>query len=316
MNRIFMVKYPKVCIIILNWNGKELLKDCLSSLFRLTNYPNYNTVVVDNGSTDGSIEFVKKNFQQVNILALDKNYGVTKGINEGIRHALKKYNPQYILLLSNDTEIIQKDWLTRMVEVAESDDKIGIVGCKLLYPNGRIQHAGVNLSKLIHRGYNELSDKYNEIEEINAVTGACFLIKKIVLYIIGGLDEVYLFVGEDVDYCIRAKKFGFKIFYVGNVKLIHKEGTTIKKSNNDYYYFFVIKGIMIVYFRYFSLLRKMLIIIKSFIQAFISKKNHFAKVSISNIIINKSVHKRLFYFFKALFISLTSCHKFLNSRFY
>jgi GT2 family glycosyltransferase len=64
---------PKVCIIILNWNGKELLKDCLSSIFKLTDYPNYKVIVVDNGSTDGSVEFVKKNFPQVNVLPLDKN---------------------------------------------------------------------------------------------------------------------------------------------------------------------------------------------------------------------------------------------------
>jgi GT2 family glycosyltransferase len=117
----------EVCIIILNWNGKELLKDCLSSLFKLTGYPNYKVIVVDNGSTDGSFECVKKNFTQVDVLPLDKNYGFAKGNNKGIKYALKKYKPRYILLLNNDTKIIQRDWLTKLVETVESDKKMGLL---------------------------------------------------------------------------------------------------------------------------------------------------------------------------------------------
>ena len=137
---IWMSLNPEVCIIILNWNGKELLKDCLSSLLKLTGYPNYKVIVVDNGSTDGSLEYVKKNFPQVDVLPLDKNYGFAKGNNKGIKYALKKYKPRYILLLNNDTKIIQRDWLTKLVETAESDKKIGIVVPKLIYTDGRIQH--------------------------------------------------------------------------------------------------------------------------------------------------------------------------------
>lgn len=78
------MKNPKVCIIILNLNGKDLLEACLSSLFGLTNYSNYKVIAVDNGSTDGSVEFVRKNFPQVDILALEKNYGFPEGNNRGI----------------------------------------------------------------------------------------------------------------------------------------------------------------------------------------------------------------------------------------
>jgi GT2 family glycosyltransferase len=228
---------PEVCIIILNWNGKELLKDCLSSLFKVTDYPNYKVIVVDNGSTDGSVEYVKKNFPQVDVLPLDKNYGFAEGNNKGIKYALKKYKPKYILLLNNDTKIIQKDWLKKLVETAESDKKIGIVGPKLIYPDGRIQHIWtiVNPYRLqffitnYKRGEKD-SKKFSILKEVDALSAACVLIKKEVIEKIGLLDESFTpFWLEDTDFFIRAKNSGFKLIYNGKVKVVHFEGVSTKK---------------------------------------------------------------------------------------
>jgi len=231
------MNYPKVCIIILNWNGKELLKDCLSSIFKLTDYPNYKVIVVDNGSTDGSVEFVKKNFPKADVLALDKNYGFSKGNNIGIKYALKKYKPKYILLLNNDTKIIQKDWLTKLVGTAESDEKIGIVGPKLIYPDGRIQHVWtiVNPYRLqffitnYKRGEKD-SKRFSILKEVDALCGACVLIKKEVIEKIGLIDENFNpFWLEDTDFFIRARDNGFKLIYNGKVKVVHFEGVSTKK---------------------------------------------------------------------------------------
>ena len=227
----------KVCIIILNWNGKELLKDCLSSLFKLTDYPNYKVIVVDNGSTDGSVEFIKRNFKKADVLALDKNYGFSKGNNIGIKYALKKYNPKYILLLNNDTKIIQRDWLAKLVETAESDEKIGIVGPKLIYPDGRIQHVWtiVNPYRLSFfithpkRGKVD-NDKLSIIKVVDALSAACMLVKRSVIEKIGLLDENFTpFWLEDIDFSLRAKNQKFKLVYNGKVRVIHLEGISTKK---------------------------------------------------------------------------------------
>jgi hypothetical protein len=259
--------YPKVCIIILNWNGKELLKDCLSSLFKLTKYGNYKVIVVDNGSTDNSTEFIKQNFPNVDVLALDKNYGFPTGNNRGIRYALERYNPNYLILLNNDTKIIQKDWLTKMVEVAESDKKIGVVGCKLLYPNDEIQHAGVIFKNYAfrNRGQGE-KDKgeYDIIEDTFFASGSCFLIKKTLIQEIGFLDEIYSpFLGEEMDYFFRARKAGFKVMYCGKSKIIHKGGISLHKIDNSKRSFIQTRNALILSFRYCSFSMKLLELLKS-----------------------------------------------------
>lgn len=227
------MKYPSVCIIILNWNGKEILKKCLDSLLKLTDYPNYKVIVVDNGSSDNSVEFVKNNYKNVDILALDKNYGFSGGNNKGIKYAKEKYNPDYFLLLNNDTEIIQRDWLKKLVKSAKKFNA-DIVGCKLLYPNRTIQHAGINVTFLSeHIGRYESENKYSEIRFVGAVTFACVLIKKKVFEKIGLLDEIFFSGHEDIDFCFRARKNGFKILYNGKVKLIHYESVSYKKIFNE-----------------------------------------------------------------------------------
>jgi GT2 family glycosyltransferase len=230
------MKVPRVCIIILNWNGKELLKTCLTSLFKLTDYPNYKVIVVDNGSTDGSIEYVKKNFPKADVLALDKNYGFSKGNNEGIKYAIKKYNPEYIILLNNDIKICQKDWLLRIVKVAEDNEKIGIVGCRLVSPGKKNVEYFHGFLK--PTGMKPCKDEI--MQEVDWVLGALFLIKRRVVDKIGLLDEGFspIFY-EEIDYCARARAAGYKIIYNPLVTAIHLDGGTLRKVEARGYLYFV-----------------------------------------------------------------------------
>jgi GT2 family glycosyltransferase len=208
----------------------------LTSLRKKTEYARYKVVVVDNGSSDNSASLVKENFPWVDVVALDKNYGFSVGNNKGIAYALEKFNPEYVLLLNNDTEVAQEDWLRKMTAVAESEKAIGIVGCKLIYPDGRTQYIGTKLavtglSWLKPRDHPDLPETYM----VDAVLGACFLTKRSVIDKIGGLDTGFSpFSDEESDFCMRAKKAGYKICMVSTVKVVHLGGTSIGKINSEY----------------------------------------------------------------------------------
>ncbi|MCF7907242.1 glycosyltransferase family 2 protein [Patescibacteria group bacterium] len=120
----------KVFIVIPHWNHREVLKDCLFSLQKIK-YPNYKIVVSDNGSEDGSPDFIQKNFPEFFLLENKKNLGFAGGCNQGIKWSLKQ-GADYILLLNNDT-IVAPDFLDKLVEAAEADKNVGIVGSKIYY---------------------------------------------------------------------------------------------------------------------------------------------------------------------------------------
>ncbi len=226
---------PSVVVIVLSWNSKSLLQICLSSLRQKTSYSNYDVVVVDNGSVDDSVRWLEM-FPWVDVVALDKNYGFSVGNNKGIAYALNKFNPQYVLLLNNDTEILESDWLTRMVAVAESREQIGILGCELVYADGRIQYIGTKLSEkgltwLKPQNYPKLPAVY----PVDCVLGACFLIKRSIIDKIGGLDVGFSPFGhEESDFCIRARRAGYQICMLSTVKVIHQNRASMKLVNKQY----------------------------------------------------------------------------------
>lgn len=224
----------KVSVIIINWNGKEYLRNCLDSTFKQS-YGDFKVVLVDNGSIDGSVEFVRENYPGVEIIALDENYGFAKGNNIGIKHVLWKDSPDYVLLLNNDIRIVQEDCLEKLVEVAENDDEIGILGCKLVYPDGTVQHLG---SKSTLSGIYVLTDPEevsSEPYEVYDVMGAAFLIKKSVIDKIGLLDEGFSpFLCEETDYCIRARKAGYLTKVVPTREVIHYLNKSIDKQSSVY----------------------------------------------------------------------------------
>ena len=215
--------------IIVNWNGREILEKCLNSLFVNTAASDCNVVVVDNGSVDGSVKMLQERFPQVKLIRNTQNAGFSRANNQGIRFALER-GTKYILLLNNDVEITSRRWLEEFSGVMESDSKIGIVGCKLLYPDGKIQHAGgvINLRVPYDRGEGTKDiDQYDKVEFVDYVTGAALMIKSEVIRKIGLLDEgftpVYF---EDTDWCVRAKLYGYKVAYAPAPTLIHHCGSS------------------------------------------------------------------------------------------
>ncbi|MFB6199958.1 MAG: glycosyltransferase family 2 protein [Candidatus Nanohaloarchaea archaeon] len=229
------MKEDSVCIIILNWNGKEYTKDCIQSIKDNTSYENFDVVVVDNGSNDGSSKMIKEKFPEVKLIEKSRNLGFSIANNIGMYD-----NPGYsfYLLLNNDTKV-KEDWLSEMIETVKEHESAGIVGAKLLYPDNTIQHAGGKLKggKSVHIGEGENPDKFDSDTKREYVTGAAFLIDSEVKKEIGYLDEVFTPASyEETDYCKRAKEAGYEIFFSSDSEIIHYEGKTRENTKNEQKY--------------------------------------------------------------------------------
>ena len=215
----------KVAIVISAYNQEGLLRECLISL-RKTDYKDYKIFLVDDSGSKKIGQKIKKDFKEIDITTTKGWSGFSKVYNIGAKKALENYKPDYVLLLNDDTKIINKDWLNEMVKVGEDDEKIGILGVKLIYPDNSIQNIGGYIRKW--EITKEMDENKKDVFEVDHVMGAFMLIKKQVIDKIGLLDEIYNpYLLEDTDYCLRAKEKGFKIVSVPSIKIIHKKGKTI-----------------------------------------------------------------------------------------
>lgn len=221
---------PLVSIIILNWNKRELLRRCLSSIKRNVEYPNFEVIVVDNNSSDGSVEMVKRFFPDVRLVENPTNYGFCRGNNEGIR--VSKGIP---FILNNDT-VIQRGSLRRMVQVLTSDEEVGIVGGTLVTPDGKVQTPGYFFPKscllsavfpsLYKRKMSQTFATFGSRREVCWVSGAALMIKREVINDVGMFDERYFAFCDEVDLCYRVKRAGYKVVWVADAKIIHVHGAT------------------------------------------------------------------------------------------
>ena len=193
---------PNVLVIIVNWNGKEYLSGCLRSVFDQS-YETFKVVLVDNGSTDDSIEFVKKNYPDVEVIPLDKNYGFAKANNTVMEAALKNKTIEYIALLNNDTKV-EKKYLSELVKVMSSDNRIGICASKMLRmddPHILDSTGHIFIDGIIYdRGGNEYDrGQYDkQLDVAGACAGAC-LYRKEMLEEIGLFDESFGSYYEDAE---------------------------------------------------------------------------------------------------------------------
>jgi len=211
-------------VIVLNWNRKYDTLECLQSLQHVT-YPNYKIIVVDNGSTDGSQELIKQRFHNIVLIENRRNLGFAEGNNVGIRYALRK-GADYILLLNNDT-IVDKNLLTELVRIAESDYRIGICGPKIYFYNApnKIWFAGGMVIGGItyHVGAGQVDiGQYETIRPVDYITGCAMMIKGEVIKRIGLLDPDYFCIFEDADLCLRSRRAGFEVVYIPTAKVWHK----------------------------------------------------------------------------------------------
>lgn len=230
---------PSVAIVILTWNGIAVTQRCLDSLRNKTRNVSYRLIVVDNGSTDGTVEWLKAQ-PDVTLIANNENRGFAAGVNQGIAAAPPDHD---ILLLNNDTEIIEETWLAHLRDTANSHPDYGIVGCLLLFPNGLLQHAGTYMPQHNFWGYQigggePFIGQYPGIREVEGVTGACMYIRRDVINTIGGFDETYFSYYEDTDYCLRALQAGFKIVCTGGAKVVHHENSSTRLNNVDWWKMF------------------------------------------------------------------------------
>lgn len=207
---------PKVTIIILTWNGARHIFDCLESVQKST-YQNYEIIVVDNGSKDGTPDLIKNNFLNVKLILNKKNLGFTGGNNIGIKQAKGE-----ILFLLNDDTKIHPNLIEVLVKELKSSSKIGIVGPKIYFMDEpkKIWFAGGRIDwfkgKTFHLGKN-LTDKElinDSKKEVDFITGCALMIKKEVVDRIGLFDDKFFAYYEDADLCQRAKKIGYQIIYV------------------------------------------------------------------------------------------------------
>ncbi|MBI2196714.1 glycosyltransferase family 2 protein [Candidatus Daviesbacteria bacterium] len=238
---------PELSIVILNYNVKDLLLNCLASIFQSKGKLNrWQVIVVDNGSSDGSVEAVKERYGspstslRVDLIENRSNLGFAAGNNMGV----KKVKAPVILFLNPDT-IIKGHAIQKSLEVLLSDPDIGALSCKVELPDGRLDyscHRGFptpwnsfayfsGLSKLFPRspifaGYSASYLNPDESHEIDCVSGSFLMVRKIAGQQIGFWDEDYFFNGEDIEFCYSLKEKGWKIYYYPEVKIIHFKGSS------------------------------------------------------------------------------------------
>ena len=219
----------KVTIVILTWNGLTYTKKCLETLRAHTDFQSSEVIVVDNGSTDGTVEYLKS-IRWIRLIQNSSNKGFAKANNQ----ALELWDNQSdVVLLNNDTEILQPDWLAKLQETAYKSPDIGIVGARLKRPDGMLLHAGTYMPLETFWGQQIGSlekdiNQYNLDREVEGVVFACVFLKREVLNKVGRLDEDYFSYFEDTDYCLRAKRYGFKVLCCGSVTVLHHENTSTK----------------------------------------------------------------------------------------
>lgn len=233
---------PKVSIIILNWNSKEDTLECLESVYQI-DYPNYEVIVVDNGSTDGSVEAIKAIYPQTIIIENEMNLGFAEGNNKGITYAMGEES-QYIMLLNNDT-IIAPEAIKLLVEIAKRDKRIGALGPLILYygTTNRVWSAGgiINLNKgdWVRICYGRINEN---IYDVDALSGCALMLRAATIMESGLLDSNFFLYGEDIDLCLRIKKCGYSVICMPKAKVWHKVGKTIGGSDSPEYIYYTTRN--------------------------------------------------------------------------
>ncbi|MCX7735126.1 MAG: glycosyltransferase [Candidatus Kapabacteria bacterium] len=238
---------PDISIIIVNYNVKDFLYQCLKSIFESSHSLKIETIVVDNNSSDGSVDFLEPLFPNVQFIRLKENIGFGKANNIGFEIAKGKY----FLLLNPDTVIGEKT-LQTMFEFMENHSEVGISGCKVLNPDGTFQLACrrgfptpwasfcklFGLQKIFPKSklfaqYNQTFRSIDETYYIDSIMGAFMFIRREVIEQIGGFNPDYFMYGEDIDLCYRSSKAGWKTAYVHSTSIFHYKGESTKRSSID-----------------------------------------------------------------------------------
>lgn len=233
----------RLSVILINLNTRDFLQACLRSMKSRLSDPSFEVILVDNGSTDGSLEMVQSEFPEVRVFPQGKNLGFTRANNIGLREA----RGQYLLVLNSDTEIIG-DALEKMCDYMDAHPDVGALGPKLLNPDGTRQlscrrfpsyrtalfHRYSLLTRLFPR--NRFSAEYlmtgisdDEACETDWVSGAALLTRRETIEQVGLFDEDYFIYAEDVDWCYRMKQAGWRVVYFPSAHILHHIGRATRK---------------------------------------------------------------------------------------
>ena len=216
---------PLVSVIIVNFNGIDFLKNCLSSLFE-ADYQNFECIIVDNNSSDESVEYVEDNFPKIKIIKLEQNMGFAKPNNIGA----KKAKGEFLLFLNNDT-IPKHDFISKLIEAMNQDPKIAICQSLLLKEDETVDSAGDFIDTL-GRAYSSKKIP-NRNSPILSARGASMMIRTDIFFDLGGFDRTFFVSYEDVDLGWRTWLLGYKVHIVPNSIVYHLAGQTIKKMKQE-----------------------------------------------------------------------------------
>lgn len=226
-------------IIVVNWNTRDLLSKCLSSVYRTVTDLRFEILIVDNASTDGSCEMVRRRFPAVRLIENNKNVGFARANNQ----ALEISRGRHILLLNSDT-VVHSGALQAMCEFLDQNPQSGVVGAKLLNPDGSFQASYADfptilselllLTKLYRLFHPSCFPSHSlaesqQVTEADWVPGACLMIRRETLKQVGGLDEDYFMYSEEVDWCWRVKENGWKVIYLPDAEISHWGGQSINQ---------------------------------------------------------------------------------------
>jgi GT2 family glycosyltransferase len=268
MNRLIekQSSLPKVAIVIVNWNKKSDVLTLLDSL-RDLNYPDYDIIVVDNASTDGSVEAIRERFPDIELIVNKENLGGTGGFNTGMRCAIQKGTYKYIWLLDNDVRI-QTNTLTELVTVMENDEKIGIAGSRIIEPDTDITvECGSYLRKdtigVIPYLRNAKKIYDYDVVDVDYVAVCSALVRMSILKHVGLMDERFFIFWDDMDWGMSIKKKGFRVVAVPRSIVYHPSFTERDRGLLTNYYY-GIRNSLLTYAKHFSNYKLMMILYNFF----------------------------------------------------
>jgi len=230
-----------VSIIIVSWNTRDILKDCLESVYKQSENIEFEVIVVDNASADGSAETVKKDFPQVILVKNSENRGFAAANNQGMAIA----RGRYVLLLNSDTLVLDQA-ITKIVSFADDNPKVAVIGCRVLNPDKTLQPTCFMFPSILNMF---LSSSYlyklfprsrffgrermtwwnrDDIKEVDVVTGCFMLVRPEAIKQVGMMDEQFFMYGEETDWCYRFKQAGWKVVFAPVGEIIHFGGRSAK----------------------------------------------------------------------------------------
>jgi GT2 family glycosyltransferase len=229
-----MESAPQVTVLILNWNAQPYLAACLQSVLAQRG-PTFQVWLVDNHSSDESLVFVRTHFPQVRIIPLNENRGFAGGNNA----ALRQVDTPLVVLLNPDV-VVEPNWLQQIIQPLLESADVGMVGCKLFYPDGRLQHVGgiIRLPQGLagHVGHLERDEgQYETVADVAYVIAAAAAFRRSLLDDVGYLDEGYFLYYEDADWCERIRRAGWRVIVAPQARLVHLESVLTGKNSPRYW---------------------------------------------------------------------------------